>query len=394
MSSFHSNWIDMFPFPEIRDNLIRWEAYFDPLELLRDLVGEAVNDNQSLTHSPERLGPNVGQTLIQGDYDDTVTSGRNGLIVWGEPHMKESWEVTPGFLKKWPWVVEGCEELVKFSNYWRAIRGEEPMQLIVTSVDTHIDTPATLSAAFEGANTVFAVSDFWGLHGDPANKDKAKPNIIDAVAKAPAWQRFILSSLSDATKWSKGKYTHVYHFDSKAKAEVYSRETYPDLWAKTSIYQAGLYLSNYTLNWMTNIFKNSDGVVQFIVHVDPDVKLPFAAAEEDTEPLVKALIQESAGKKLISYREWLTTRELALTLKKATGMKAEVVTLPKGYFPPSIPTELKAEHEDNMAYWNEFGYEGRDDPTVIHPRDLNSPPSLDTVGDYVKKYDWMKLFGS
>ncbi|GFF25376.1 hypothetical protein IFM61606_09427 [Aspergillus udagawae] len=136
MSSFHSNWIDMFPFPEIRDNLIRWEAYFDPLELLRDLVGEAVNDNQSLTHSPRRLGPNVGQILIQGDYDDTVTSGRNGLIVWGEPHMKESWEVTPGFLKKWPWVVEGCEELVKFSNYWRAIRGEEPMQLIVTSIDT------------------------------------------------------------------------------------------------------------------------------------------------------------------------------------------------------------------------------------------------------------------
>jgi hypothetical protein len=136
MSSFHSNWIDMFPFPEIRDNLIRWETYFDPLELLRDLVGEAVNDNQSLTHSPRRLGPNVGQILIQGDYDDTVTSGRNGLIVWGEPHMKESWEVTPGFLKKWPWVVEGCEELVKFSNYWRAIRGEEPMQLIVTSIDT------------------------------------------------------------------------------------------------------------------------------------------------------------------------------------------------------------------------------------------------------------------
>jgi hypothetical protein len=66
-------------------------------------------------------------------------------------------------------------------------------------------------------------------------------NIIDAVAKAPTLQRFIFSSLSDATKWSKGKYTYVYHFDSKAKAEMYGRETYPDLWAKISIYQAGLY---------------------------------------------------------------------------------------------------------------------------------------------------------
>ncbi|EXK75578.1 hypothetical protein FOQG_19656 [Fusarium oxysporum f. sp. raphani 54005] len=47
-----------------------------------------------------------------------------------------------------------------------------------------------------------------------------------------------------------------------------------------------------------------------------------------------------------------------------------------------------------MAYWNEFGYKGRDDPTVIHPRDLKSPPSLDTVEDYFKKYDWTKVFGS
>jgi hypothetical protein len=32
---------------------------------------------------------------------------------------------------------------------------------------------------------------------------------------------------------------------------------------------------------------------------------------------------------------------------------------------------LKAELEDNTAYWNEFGYDGRDDPTVIHPRDVS-----------------------
>jgi hypothetical protein len=40
----------------------------------------------------------------------------------------------------------------------------------------------------------------------------------------------------------------------------------------------------------------------------------------------------------------------SININKATGMKAEVVTLQKGYFPPSIPTELKAELEDNTAY--------------------------------------------
>lgn len=41
----------------------------------------------------------------------------------------KSWEATPGFLAKWTWIVEGCEELVEISNYWRMKRGEEPMRL-------------------------------------------------------------------------------------------------------------------------------------------------------------------------------------------------------------------------------------------------------------------------
>jgi nucleoside-diphosphate-sugar epimerase len=135
-------------------------------------------------------------------------------------------------------------------------------------VQADLDRPGTLTAAFEGANAIFAVSDFWGLYADPASKNKAKPgqplslwvaehetqqlkNIIDAAAKVPDLERFILSSLSDATKWSKGKYIHVYHFDSKAKAEEYGRQTYPELWKRTSIYQAGLFLSNYLVGGMS-----------------------------------------------------------------------------------------------------------------------------------------------
>ncbi|KAL6416318.1 nmrA-like family domain-containing protein 1 [Ilyonectria robusta] len=257
-------------------------------------------------------------------------------------------------------------------------------------VHADIDKPETLSAAFEGATAIFAVSDFWGLYGDPANKNKAKPgqplnawaggfetqqlkNVIDAVAKVPTLERFILSSLSNATKWSKGKYTHVYHFDSKANAEDYGREKYPDLWEKTSIFQAGLFLSNYVANPITQAskIKNDEGVVQFIGHLEPDVKIPFIAAEEDSGPIVKRLIDEPAGKSIIGYREWLTVQELALSFTRATGLKAESITLPKGEFPLPLPDELKLELQDNFAYFNEFGYEARDDPAIIHPRDVS-----------------------
>lgn len=63
----------------------------------------------------------------KGDEDE-VTAGRKGLIVWGEPYDMQSWEATPGFLEKWAWAVGGCDELVKSSNRWRLMRGEEPMR--------------------------------------------------------------------------------------------------------------------------------------------------------------------------------------------------------------------------------------------------------------------------
>ncbi|RYP47353.1 hypothetical protein DL768_006574 [Monosporascus sp. mg162] len=271
-------------------------------------------------------------------------------------------------------------------------------------VHADLDKPETLSAAFEGASAIFAVSDFWGLYNDPANKDKAKPgqplnvwaceyetqqlkNVIDAATKVPTLERFILSSLSNVTKWSKGKYTHVYHFDSKANAEDYGREKYPDLWEKTSIFQAGLFLSNYVTSPIVQPIK-------FIGNLEPDVKVPFIAAEEDSGPIVKALVNEPAGKNIIGYREWLTMQELTLAFTRATGLKAESVTLPKGTFHLPLPDELKLEFEDNFAYLNEFGYEARDDPTIIHLRDLKSPPSLDTVENYLKKQDWSKILGA
>jgi hypothetical protein len=105
--------------------------------------------------------------------------------------------------------------------------------------------------------------------------------------------------------------------------------------------------------------------------LEPDVKIPFIAPEEDSGPIVKRLIEEPAGKKLIGYREWLTVQELALAFTMATGLKAESVTLPKGKFPLPLPDELKLELEDNFASFNEFGYEARDDPTIIHPRDVS-----------------------
>jgi hypothetical protein len=132
----HSTWINVIPFPRIRDNLIRYEGRFDPWELMQDLVGDLMNSTPARRRDAP-VSANVPEiqlalTLPSQSDPDEVTAGRKGLIVWGEPHEMGNWEATPGFLAKWGWIVDGCDELVEISNYWRMRRGEEPMRLAMS----------------------------------------------------------------------------------------------------------------------------------------------------------------------------------------------------------------------------------------------------------------------
>ncbi|KAJ4244033.1 hypothetical protein NW762_014646 [Fusarium torreyae] len=282
-----------------------------------------------------------------------------------------------------------------------AARGAEVVQ-------ANLDDRKSLKSAFEGANAIFVVTDFMGIYNDPANKGRPAPgqtlnfwaaqhetqqmrNAIDVAADVPTLDRFIISSLSNAKKWSKGKYPHVYHFDSKAIATEYAKETYPELWSKTSIYQAGWFLSNFVENPVLQPRKTTDNTLQLIGNVDADLKLPIIAAEEDSGPFVKSLIDDEPGKNLIGYRGWATLAEVAQIMAKVTGVHVEVVTLPKGQFPLPIAEELVEEFSESFAYWNEFGFEGRDDKTIIHPHDLSDPPTLATIEDYLRKHDWINI---
>jgi len=132
----HSLWINLIPFPRVRDNLIRREGSFDHWDFLQDLIGELMNftparAQRTTSYSFTVCDPNPksASSLISKRDGDGLTAGRTGLIVWGEPHDMQNWEVTPSFLEKWCWAVEGCTELVECSNRWRRIRGEEAIHL-------------------------------------------------------------------------------------------------------------------------------------------------------------------------------------------------------------------------------------------------------------------------
>ncbi|KAB8228660.1 uncharacterized protein BDW43DRAFT_303744 [Aspergillus alliaceus] len=92
--------LHIFPLPNLRDNPITVQDDLDDEELCHDLMA----------------------------FWDTRNAGAM-LLVWGPSWEPWIWEMTEAFVKKWGFLLDGCEELLGSTNYWRMKRGERPLSL-------------------------------------------------------------------------------------------------------------------------------------------------------------------------------------------------------------------------------------------------------------------------
>lgn len=148
------------------------------------------------------------------------------------------------------------------SSKARSLRQRHPDVDIVKADANDVDS---LRAAFSGANVIFAVTDYWAPFNDPALRERygsgdelrvwaydeeirLGKNIVDAAADVldseGVLERFIWSSLPSPRVWSGGRYTRIYHFESKAVVEEYVRNERKGLAEKMSVLFVGFYVSN------------------------------------------------------------------------------------------------------------------------------------------------------
>lgn len=153
------------------------------------------------------------------------------------------------------WKIRGLTRNVD----GQAARELEAKGVQVVAADT--TDKSSLLAAFKGAHSIFGMTDFWVGFRDPRSKEKLQPgqtllewahdydleqgkNIFAAASETVGLQRLVFSALPYSSKWSKGRYTHVYHFDAGARAVEFAQAHYPELMKKTSLIQLGMYLTN------------------------------------------------------------------------------------------------------------------------------------------------------
>lgn len=133
MNIVHSSWIDVMPCPTMRNNLIQREHEFSHTDFVKDLVGTLIDPKKfTRTASPLALAW-AGEPKRPQVKDCKCHTAETGLIVWGEPYLVNSWEVTTKFMDKWGWALAGCDELIDSTNLWRGLRGEPPLLLPTVS---------------------------------------------------------------------------------------------------------------------------------------------------------------------------------------------------------------------------------------------------------------------
>ncbi|KAJ5190700.1 uncharacterized protein N7498_009685 [Penicillium cinerascens] len=223
-----------------------------------------------------------------------------------------------------------------------AKRGVEVVTADLGSVDS-------LATALEGSHTVFLVTNYWETMNADIEFSQGK-NVAD-VSKAVGVSHLIFSSLHHVTEESKGRLTHVPHFDSKANVEKYIRAS----GVGCSFVLPGYYMSNFT----SMLKRAEDGSYQLFYPVGKQAKFPLFDAAKDTGLFVKAAIKHAdqlKNKQILAAAQYYTPEEIVDTFSQVTGKKAVFMQISSEQYKAALPPAIAEEYLENQLFVEEPGY--------------------------------------
>ncbi|KAH8198078.1 hypothetical protein TruAng_007750 [Truncatella angustata] len=284
----------------------------------------------------------------------------------------------------------------------------------VEVVEGDFNDKDSLRPAFQGANVIFSNTDFFANllaamrpgadlpAGRTPNEhayhvEVAQGLNIAEAAASPAvlrtLDRFVLSSLSDARGWSRGRYTSLYHYDSKAEMIRVIRERLPDLARRMSTVQIGHYVTNWKAFRTMAPQRQADGSFLVIRPFAPGLELPFVVPHRDTGAFVKALVDLPAGKDLLGVSQTMAWPEWVELWGRILGVEAGFKQVSREEFFAGTPKPVRDELWDSYEYCADFGYTGGD-PEVLTPDQLDVEVPLTSMEEYIRSEDWSSLLSS
>ena len=295
----------------------------------------------------------------------------------------------------------------------------------VELVKGDFDDKQSLFLAFEGATVIFSNTDFFchlqeALVLKEISNDRTPNryafdreveqgiNIAEAAA-SPATlktlERFVFSSLSAARELSRGKYTGIYHNDSKAEIIRATQTRFPELAARMSTVQIGHYVRSWQAFPPLMPQKQPDGSFLVQRSVGPECKMAFVVAHKDTGAFVKALVDLPPQKNLEGVSEHKTWPEWTKLWGDIVGVKATFEQVSEDYAFRGAPDPFRQEIAEAFRYTEEFGYTGGD-PEVLTAEQVSLVPlhiafaddfqlgikiPVTSLEEYIKSEDWSSV---
>jgi len=112
-------------------------------------------------------------------------------------------------------------------------------------VKADFDDEPSLRTALQGANAIFALTDFYDKMTLESELSRGL-RIAKVASELPGLEHYVLSSLPDARTLFGGKYQLNLPYNSKVYVKEGIERGYPSLWAKTT----SIYVSFYYQNWL------------------------------------------------------------------------------------------------------------------------------------------------
>ncbi|EME81777.1 uncharacterized protein MYCFIDRAFT_78785 [Pseudocercospora fijiensis CIRAD86] len=287
-----------------------------------------------------------------------------------------------------------------------------------------LNNQASLESAFQDADAIFSATDFWsqfkssGSYTFETEKDippniqafnselQQGKNIVHAAATAHSRKplhRFILSTLSDTKKFSRGTITENYHFDSKATYTAYLKSHHPDLASVSSYLQIGWYLSNI---WAWPIWtpqKNHPSDPTSNIYIYPTTHLtsstshpiPYVNPPNDTGHFVRDLFTSPLSPPATNMLGscWKTSQEtFAETWARVLGVEIEIEGLSlEKVVASGVPEWLAREVMASGEYADKFGWDGGEEG-VKSPEEAGVEMSrLTNVEEWIRGQDWSSI---
>ncbi|KAJ2004135.1 hypothetical protein GGI04_002708 [Coemansia thaxteri] len=203
-------------------------------------------------------------------------------------------------------------------------------------VQANSDDPASLREAFQGADTIFAVTQFFQADienrvksGDTDAEYTQGKNMVDAAIAAGA-KSMVLSSLDSMKQLSHGKYPGVLHFEGKHKIEEYLASKSDKI--KGFFVYPGFYMENYVQ--FSRVSPEDNQTVEFTMPLKPTTKMPLVDTANDTGPVVAYVLEnpeECLGEVVEISGGYYDGQEMAKAFTEVTGKPSRYVQIPYEY---------------------------------------------------------------